>query len=359
MEKKQKKQPKKAAAAKRSNRPKNPQRSKPLTTMVDAPVARGNISRNSDPNTQYLGNGVIRVSHREYLREVRGSDGTANFVVESININPGIISAFPWLSNIANNYDSYLFERLVFEFVPSSPTSEPGKVMLMIDFDAEDVAPADKMQAMNYYRAESGTPWTRFSYDSLRQDLHKRKTYYVRRGNVGANDLQNYDTGKFYYCTTGQSHASILGEIYVTYIVRLMTPQSNSTAVGLSRYARLSGTNTGNRFGTFNGVLIFQGDPTYPTIKTTEFYLNSPWSGYVTFNIYGVGITNAAPEITCSAQSTAILLGFAVTDSFDQIIIIVGFRTNSTTIQHLSIKLDDITSYEDTFAYWAQASVVS
>lgn len=361
MEKKQrnKQTPKKAAVSKpkKNNRSQNP-RKKSLTTMVDVPAARGNVSRNSDPDTQYLGNGVVRVIHREYLRDVHGSNGILNLDVSSININPGILNAFPWLSNLANNYESYLFDTLVFEYVPSCPSTEPGKVMIMIDFDAADADPTDKAQAMNYYRAESGTPWTRFSYSSLRQDLHKRKTYYTRRGTVGGNDLQTYDTGTFYYITTGQSHANILGEIFVSYSVRLITPQSGPIAVGLSRYAKLSGSNTANRFGSFSGNIIF--DKTSPVLVSnveTRFIITSPWSGYVTFVIYGSAIAGGAPAITASAQSDAVLLGYATEDGIDKTVIVVAFRSNAYSQQYLQLELAGIADYEETFAYWGQASV--
>lgn len=56
---------------------------------------------------------------------------------------------FPWLSNIAINFDQYRFKRLTFHFKPAVPTITPGTVYLYIDPDVYDPQPLTPAALMN------------------------------------------------------------------------------------------------------------------------------------------------------------------------------------------------------------------
>ena len=71
--------------------------------------------------------GALTIQHSEYVKDIYGlpwspgSGGAAGTQIEhfkndSIHLNPGIGKNFPWLSQIAANYEEYEFKQLMFCF---------------------------------------------------------------------------------------------------------------------------------------------------------------------------------------------------------------------------------------------------
>ncbi len=72
----------------------------------------------------------IRVRHREFVNDISGN---TSFGTVGYYINPGLRSSFPWLSNVANNFETYRFNKLCYEYRTASATSEIGKALLAVD----------------------------------------------------------------------------------------------------------------------------------------------------------------------------------------------------------------------------------
>ncbi len=53
-------------------------------------------------------------------------------------INPGLSLTFPWLSQLAPNFEYYRVVDMDFEFVSKLPTTAAGMVYLAIDYNAAD-----------------------------------------------------------------------------------------------------------------------------------------------------------------------------------------------------------------------------
>ena len=71
--------------------------------------------------------GALIVSHREYIGDIFGPDeASRNFKNRTYALNPGIESTFPWLSQIAQNYEEYEFGQLVFEYKSTVNPSVSG-----------------------------------------------------------------------------------------------------------------------------------------------------------------------------------------------------------------------------------------
>lgn len=279
---------------------------------VFAPVAQGKVETMSKPQTKNLPNGDILVTHREFIQDVSGSTG---FVVEPLPLNPGLSRVFPWLSQIANNYESYLFERLVFGYETQSGTSVPGSVILTVDYDPSDDQPVSKTQALAYRNAVRSPTWSGSSHRSLLEDLRKRKTYFVRRGSLNNPAAVNsYDVGKLYVCTVGQANVAVIGELFVEYTVRLITPQLGDPSIGGSVYARSTGNTAALKFqnitqGSTLDVTIDNPDP-----DSTSFLFNVPWEGFMSLSATGTGIVSP-PIIIASSTLTQALLTSNVTNS--------------------------------------------
>jgi len=97
---------------------------------------------------------------------------------------------------------------------------------MSLDYDAADPAPSSKQQAMSYRGSVRSAPWTSCSHVSLKEDLTKGKTNFVRIGVQPPNtDIKTYDIGNLYVMSQGvTTGGSVLGELYFTYTVKLMTP---------------------------------------------------------------------------------------------------------------------------------------
>lgn len=299
---------------KKNKKPKSPGQN--LSKMVKAPVAMTRVVRSSGPIIKRSQrNGDVTVTHREYLRDINGS---VAYAVNTIAINPGLQVSFPWLSSMAVLFESYVFDKLEFEFQTEAPTSATGTVMAAVDYDAGDPAPISKLQLATYRRYVRSAPWNSFVQSSMAEDIHKRKSYYVRNGTLPANrDIVLYDVGNLYLATERQADTSVVGELYVSYTVRLMTPQLNDPAVGSalsSRYAWVGATVTTNAGS--KAPLIPSGDSASNfTLTATAAYAGllaltgvagAGLTGYSTSGstclVQGAQQTATATQITYTAQ---------------------------------------------------------
>ncbi len=178
------------------------------------------------PKIVTLRNGDCEIVMREYIADIIAASTGANFNLTQFAINPGQASMFPWLSKIAQNFESYKFKKLKFCYETEAPSSLGGTLVMAVDYDASDVAPANKQQALAYRGSVRSAPWTPCCHTSVGEDLSKQKSYFVRPGSVPANsDIKLYDVGNLNVITQGIStNSATCGELYVEYAVKLMTP---------------------------------------------------------------------------------------------------------------------------------------
>lgn len=208
----------------RKRRPRSSQVDKKLRSV---PVAQGFVVRTNKPVFRTLPNGDAIVKHREYIGDVFGANSApSDFEVTGFPINPGQPATFPWLSRIAINYESYIFENLAFSYETMAKTSLEGTVMLTVDYDAQDPPPASKLAAAMYRNTERASPWENCKHVSDSKDLHKLSSNFVRPGiQPPGTDIKTYDIGNFYVITQGMDvKNATCGELYVEYSVKLLTP---------------------------------------------------------------------------------------------------------------------------------------
>ena len=247
-------------------------RAGPSARQKSAPVAKSRLTKTRAPNMRTRANGAT-ISHREYIGDVNGS---ALFTSTAYAVNPGNPAVFPWLSQIAQRYESYVFHSLHFEFETVSSTLTAGSVMMACDYDAADSAPADKQILMSYAQATRGAPWQESRFHARSGDLTKfTRERYVRGAATPTGDIKTYDVANFFLATQGMADATAVGELYVSYQVELRTPQ---LGVPLSV--------TPNALAVTHGssTTMLGGDPTFST---------NPWSAVATatgVNLSGVTV---------------------------------------------------------------------
>jgi len=195
------------------------------------------------------------------ITDVSATTGTPSaFTVATIPINPGQATMFPWLSAIASRFESYRFNRLRFLYETEAATTLGGTLVLAVDYDASDNAPATKQQALAYKSSVRSAPWAPCELDCEGGDLRKLSSHYVRQGGVPSlTDRKLYDQGNLFVISQNVSTASaLLGELYVEYDVELLTPvyDASSAANG----SLIAGANTvGQAAATPFGTAVLQG----------------------------------------------------------------------------------------------------
>lgn len=205
---------------------KNAKKASGAVTRVNAPLSKGTLMAQKNPNFHSKGDSVV-VKHREMISAVNST--AAYNAAQVFSVNPGLAATFPWLSAIASRYESYRFKKFKVEYEPQVPTTTAGYMGLVVDFDAGDAAPASLINAMQYSGSVSGPTWTRLSMDVKQINLGKfAKDRYIRAGAVAANfDVKTYDLGKI-YVISGNAPAAAAGVLYLDYEVELITPQVDS-----------------------------------------------------------------------------------------------------------------------------------
>lgn len=269
--------------------------------FMAAPAAVGRVVRMQNPilQTSMRNNkAVTTITHREFLGDLVGSTA---FNVTQYSINPGLLSSFPWLGQMGNNWESYLFKRLEYYYETSSPTNTSGSVMMAVDFDAADAAPTSKVQMMTYEYAVRSSTWEECEYLAHTLNLEKFGVQrYTRGGNLASNlDIKTYDVGNLFVATSGQADSTtVIGEIYVEYTVEFYTPQSNPAAVILANSAKIASggsVSKGAPFGTsptvYGGLPVTISSGNTMTFDQIGQYL-------IEIQLVGTTVTATFPTLT-------------------------------------------------------------
>jgi len=295
------------------------------TSKISVPAAKGkNISQLGRPQIRKVGNsGDIIVVHREFVTDLIASATAGAFSVFGFPINPGNLLIFPWLSSIAKNYSSYVFDALKFYIETESPSSIPGTALMAIDYDANDVLPSDKRTMMSLRDAVRTEAWGDIAMGSKKEDLHKRKTYFnalpgdfspsaVTSNTDMLGDRRLDDVGQLLLATTGMPANQVVGEVYVEYEVRMETPTNNANLIPL--YTLITGTaqsgmTPAQPWGANNPV-------PNPTNAQVAEYAGLPISyAIVSGNDYFLFGAPGTYHLSCSMNGTAFTTGIVLSTS--------------------------------------------
>lgn len=228
--------------------------------------------------------GDIYISQSEFIGNLTAQISVPNgsaagtlsspFALESYELNPGMSKLFPFLSQIAQNYDLYELEGLIISYHPNSgetsvASNQLGKVIIATNYDPDCVDFINSIEMQNYDYANAGKPSVAL--------VHGVETHPAQRGSgrmlyvrdsATAKDKVLTDIGKLFVATEGipiehpanssgvdVEHRVILGELHVAYRVRLSRAKLYNSLLGYGidtdRF-KLSKTYTGTDqwFGT-------------------------------------------------------------------------------------------------------------
>lgn len=206
--------------------------------LVTAGTAAGAIPTFSSKNDE---TGELRISHREYIRDIYGNakiteELAKDFQNQEIELNPGLESSFPWLSQVAQNFEEYEFDQLIFTYRStiadvSSNNGQVGTVIMATNYNPSEPSFGNKSMMMGYAHSASQKT-TQNMLHGVECDPRKisgDKGKYVRAQGLDANqDIKSYDHGKFQLAIANTPVAiadNTIGELWVSYTVKLRKPK--------------------------------------------------------------------------------------------------------------------------------------
>lgn len=213
-------------------------------------------------NTEFIGNISVTCP---------ANTTSSPFTVQTWQLNPGIQATFPFLSQIAQNYDLYEWHQLLFQFKPLSGESGAasnnlGSVIMATNYDPDAPTFINKIQMENYAYSNSTKPSCGAVHGvECKPGSSATNMLYTRVG-LSTRDRIFTDIGTFNIATEGvpfavsaSSQTQIIGELHVTYTVKLSRPQLFNTLLGLGQMQDIFAANWLNGTSTLSSIVR---DPT-------------------------------------------------------------------------------------------------
>ncbi len=291
---------KRRARQNRNQRRNLPTRPPPLRRQKRVGINSGpRVLRNGRPAPVNLArqirntaSGTYRITHTELIvQDVRSS---VEYSATPLIINPGLPTAFPWLSAMAPLFQKYTFESLTFRFVSFANTQETGNVLMRFDYNPNDAVPENINSFMMNEPSVSVSTWQQIRMNIPQSHLTKRRNLYTRSTPIpSGSDPILYDIGTLNYGAIGNStDNTLIGNIYVDYVVAFTMPQSYQPNSDL--YVNVEGADGQDAAYPFGSdwTNVVNGD--YPPAKIVSqraFKFNRYGNFLVTAQVAGTGIT--------------------------------------------------------------------
>lgn len=195
--------------------------------------------------------GTIVITHREYVSDVYAPNSML-FTNSVYNINPGLEPTFPWLSQVAQNYEEYELKQCIYTYKSTvadfaSASGQVGQITMAVQYNAGLQPFGDKQTMMQYTGAVSG----KTSEDILcgvECNPHKNsgsQGKFVRNGPIPVTttaDINAYDLGTLNIAVSdvpATYYGQQLGELWCSYTLVLRKPKfvtANGWGIGRSFY---------------------------------------------------------------------------------------------------------------------------
>jgi hypothetical protein len=246
-----------------------------------------------------LDSNSIQISNVEYVKDIYAPASNAvPFTVQTIPLNPGLPAAFPWLSQLAANYQEYELVQCIYTYKTTVQsyaisTGQVGQIMMATQYNPTAEPFADKETMMMYDGAASCKTTSSMLHgvecDPMKLSATTGRKF-IRIGSLASNvDQKEYDQGTLNIAVLNPPPnflGQVMGELWVSYTVVLRKPrlsslngnnipsdiftyfnQAGTTLLGTSSFPdslQLSGAK--NSFGaTFTSVQGLSFTPTQPS----------------------------------------------------------------------------------------------
>jgi len=244
----------------------------------------------------------IRIRHREFIQDISGSTAFGNSFVGPIN--PSNPAMFPWLSQVADNFEAYRFDGVVFEYRSTSEfsTTNPalGTILMCGIYDVNKPPFATK-QSLETYEFSTSIKPNMNGYMPIECKPSTLTTPNLLVGPLPAGGQpQLYDIAQLQIATQGQPTVYICGELWVTYDIVLQKPRISSSFGPTQVVSFPNTTSTGLLPGGSSGWR-FAGNPLacYRTIGLPSAFTLGLAGNYL-LEFYGFGAGYSTNPLTVS-----------------------------------------------------------
>lgn len=192
------------------------------TQLVMAPVASTAVRRQRGPAVSTR-NGGLRVQHSIMMQVVTGS-ASDEYHINPIGLQPGDATHLPWLSRLANNYETYRVVSMTARYVPTCPTTTAGRVLFYWEYDVNDSPAPDYKSASAQWHAIATPPWKGVTVPLDVKKVHAQFPQ-KRVTTIFSNDFRS-DIGVFNICRTAGTTGA-WGEVWLDFVFDFRTPTYN------------------------------------------------------------------------------------------------------------------------------------
>lgn len=202
--------------------------------IVQEPVIKYNNLINHG-SVQTKGNAIITSAgdetgdlifeHNEYIHDLTSRSNDFH-TLERFEINPGVFTSFPLLSQFAQHFEEYDFIQCIFEFkslVTDGNSTAAGSVMLCPNYNASNPNLPDKRSIENASGSVSGkvTGSLFCGIECANDKTAYGGIKYVRTVDIDSAGRRMYDLGFLQIATQGVPQGLAIGELWCRYKVRL------------------------------------------------------------------------------------------------------------------------------------------
>lgn len=299
--------------------------------LGDYAVSKNVLTGNLPVMTNPISSTGNTIRFQEYLGDIVTSVNPGEFKSSHYTLNAADPNTFPWLSQIASNYEQYEIEGLLFYFKSTSAdalnstNTALGTVMLATQYDVMDSVFGSKAEMLNYEYSSSGKPSDTIVHmiecDPRQQTINLLYALPAGSSVPDGADPRLYNLGRFTIATTGFQAASVnIGELHCTYQVRLLKPKLvdglGITNPFLSYHGNVEGT--AGSVGIPIAEVSSAKGPRYVNQQRINFPISSiesswtmtcTWQATTTASHLLPTLTGDSPNITATIVASAPLAG--------------------------------------------------
>jgi len=285
-------------------------------------TVKGNLS-NQIPS--FGTGGGVTVKHREYIGDITGT--TDPFAVLAYKLNPGN-KQFPFISNIANNFEEYQWNGVIFELKSISGVSTGstngamGYMAMAANYNATSPNYSSKLQLENAEYAVSGPPSVNVILPiECKKSQTPLQKLYVNNGDIpDGQDARLYDLCNVNIAAGNQQAAYKIAELWISYSVTLYKPKFgySTNSVYMTHVVATTGISTSNYFGTSQTVRLNSVFSPVLTATTITLPPNTPLGRYV-LNYQASGTITLATGPVISATTNCSSSLFLLNDTVSQL----------------------------------------
>lgn len=179
----------------------------------------------------------VQITHEEYIQDIVAPSLAGAFDMLQFPLNPGLEGTFPWLSQVAANYEEYELKQCIFTYrstttdIGSSTTGQCGTIIAATDYNPAHPAFYDKPSMLRYDGSQSQktTEHLMHGVECDPRKLSGSAGKFIRTTPIAVtDDIKSYDVGTTCVAVAnlpaGFSNQAI-GELWVSYTVVLRKPK--------------------------------------------------------------------------------------------------------------------------------------